>query len=220
MTKIALVDDHQLFRKSLGLLIQSFDNIEIAFDTDDGSLLFDFLENNNVDLVLLDLQMPKMNGYQMCSVLKEKYKNIKILIISQLMTKEAIHDVMELGANGYFTKNSNPEHLEVAIQSVIEKDYYFDVELSSIVREAILWDKNTSEAKDFCDIVKLTKREVEIIKMICKEMNSQEIGDELFISKRTVDKHRKHIMKKTNSKNFIGVVLFAIRRNFISVHEI
>lgn len=219
MIKIALVDDHQLFRKSLGLLIKSFDNTEIVFDTDDGNLLFKFLEHNKVDLVLLDLQMPKMDGYQICSMLKEKYKNVKILIISQLITKEAIHDIMELGANGYFTKNSDPEHLEVAIQSVMEKDYYFDIELSAIIREAILWEKSTSNLK-IIDEVDFTKREVEIIKMICKEMSSQEVGDMLFISKRTVDKHRTRIIEKTNSKNFIGVVLYALKRQIITIDNL
>lgn len=218
MTKIAIVDDHKLFRKSLELLIHEFDDIQVVFDTDDGNLLFDFLKNNKVDLVLLDIQMPKMNGYQICSILKENYEDIKTLIISQLITKEAIHHIMNLGANGYFTKNSNPEHLEVAIKKVMKNDYYFDIDLSSIIKEVIVSDKINLEKDDKEQNIKFTKREIEIIKMISKEMNSQEIGNKLFISKRTVDKHRKNIMEKANTKNIIGVIIYAIRKNLISAY--
>lgn len=220
MIKIALIDDHQLFRKSLSLLIQSFEDITVVFDTDDGNQLVEQMEHIDVDLVLLDIQMPKLDGYETCSLLKEKFKDVKILIVSQLTTKESIHKIMELGANGYFTKNSPPEQLEFAIQSVMKKDYYFDMELASVVREAILWERKVLIKNDSIDQNSLTIREVEIIKMACLEMNSIEIGDKLCISARTVEKHRNRIMEKTKSKNFIGVVLFAIKSNYISIDEI
>ncbi|MDY0088739.1 MAG: response regulator transcription factor [Flavobacteriaceae bacterium] len=220
MIKIALVDDHQLFRKSLSLFVASFEGVSVIFDTDDGIELTEFMDYNDVDLVLLDIQMPKMDGYEICALLKEQFKDVKILIVSQLTTKEAIHKIMELGANGFFTKNSPPEQLELAIRSVMEKDYYFDMELASVVREAILWERKLLTNNDYKHQVNLTSREVEIIKMACREMNSIEIGDKLCISTRTVEKHRNRIMEKTNSKNFIGVVLFAIKSNYILIDEI
>ena len=218
MIKIAIVDDHQLFRKSLSLLISTFDGIEVTYDTDDG---FDFLEvakNASFDVLLLDIQMPILNGYEVCSRLKLINSKIKILIISQLSSKEVVHQIMACGANGFFTKNSPPELLEQAIKSVIEKDYYFDMELASVVREAILWEKKSDYNLD-CEIT-LTSREIEIIKMVGLEMSSKEIGDALFISNRTVEKHRIRIMEKTNSKNFIGVVLFALRANLIQLTDL
>ncbi len=220
MIKIALVDDHQLFRKSLSLLISTFEEFEVTYDSDDGLAFLEVAKSVDFDVLLLDIQMPILNGYQVCKRLKLINPTIKILIISQLTSKEVVHQIMDCGANGFFTKNSSPELLEHAIKSVIEKDYYFDMELAAVVREAILWSKKSHYNLDLAYEITLSTREIEIIKMIAQEMNSKEIGEILFISNRTVEKHRKRIMEKTASKNFIGVVLFALRANIISITEL
>jgi DNA-binding NarL/FixJ family response regulator len=220
MIKVALVDDHQLFRKSLSMLISTFDGIEGVYDTDDGLAFLEIASHQYFDVLLLDIQMPILDGYEVCKRLKLIKPEIKILIISQLHSKEVIHQIMECGANGFFTKNSPPELLEQAIKSVIEKDYYFDMELASVVREAILWEKKSEYHLDLPPAISLTTREIEIIKMVSQEMSSKEIGKALFISNRTVEKHRIRIMEKTSAKNFIGVVLFALRANLIKLSEL
>ena len=220
MISIALIDDHQLFRKSLLAFLNSFDGIKVTFDTDDGKSLLKFLNDNLVDIVLLDIQMPIMDGFELCKLIKYHYPKIKILVVSQLNTREAVHKVMELGANGFFTKNSSPEQLETAIKSVIEKDYYFDLELSKVIREAILWEKKTSVKLNLVQLVHFSEREIEVIKLSCRELSSKQIADKLFISIRTVEKHRNRIMERTNAKNFIGSILYAIKHQFINLDEI
>jgi len=220
MITLALVDDHQLFRKSLAVLLNTFDGVSVVYDTNNGQLLLDFLENNTVDMVLLDIQMPIMTGFEICEYLKINYPDIKVLIISQLTTKEAVHKVMELGANGFFTKNSPPEQLEMAINSIIEKDYYFDLELSAVIREAILWEKKTAVKLSHETAVQLSHREIEIIKLSCKGFSSKEIATTLFISLRTVEKHRNRIIEKCGCKNFIEVILFALKNNFIDLEAL
>ena len=164
--------------------------------------------------------MPIMDGFEICTLLKKSNPDVKILIVSQLTTKEAVHKIMDCGANGFFTKNSPPELLEQAIKGIMNKDYYFDMELAAVVREAILWEKKVQSNFNFTQKINLTGREVEIILMACKEMSSIEIGDKLCISTRTVEKHRKRIMEKTESKNFIGVVLYALKCNAIYLEDI
>ena len=220
MIKVALVDDHQLFRKSLSLLLSTFEDIEVVYDTSDGLAFLKTVEDTLIDVVLLDIQMPIIDGFEVCSRLKVLNPDVKILIISQLTSKEAIHQIMECGANGFFTKNSAPELLENAIKSVIEKDYYFDIELASVIREAILWEKKILYNDDLSIQINLTPREIEIIKMASQEKSSKEIADVLCISTRTVEKHRKRIMEKTNCKNFIGVILHALKTNAISLGEL
>lgn len=220
MIKVALVDDHQLFRKSLSLLISTFEGIQVTYDTADGLVFLEVAAGQHFDVVLLDIQMPILDGYEVCKRLKLINPEVKILIISQLHSKEVIHQIMDCGANGFFTKNSDPELLEHAIKSVIEKNYYFDMELASVVREAILWEKKSQYNLDLPPDISLTSREIEIIIMVSKEMNNKEIGAALFISNRTVEKHRIRIMEKTSSKNFIGVVLFALRTNLIKLTEL
>ena len=220
MIKVAFVDDHQLFRKSLSLLISTFDGIQVTYDTDDGLAFLEVAKREFFDVLLLDIQMSIIDGYEVCKRLKEINSDIKILIISQLTSKEVVHQIMECGANGFFTKNSPPDLLEHAIKSVIEKDYYFDMELAAVVREAILWEKKSDQNLEVTLAISLTTREIEIIKMVSQEMSSKEIGEALFISNRTVEKHRIRIMEKTSSKNFIGVVLFALRANLIKLTEL
>jgi DNA-binding NarL/FixJ family response regulator len=220
MIKIALVDDHQLFRKSLSLLISTFEGFQVTYDTADGLAFLEVAMSEDFDVLLLDIQMPILDGYEVCKRLKLINPEIKILIISQLTSREVIHQIMECGANGFFTKNSPPELLEHAIKSVIEKDYYFDMELAAVVREAILWKNKSHYNLDLPSEITLSTREIEIIKMISREMSSKEIGAALYISGRTVEKHRVRIMQKTSSKNFIGVVLFALRANVIKLSEL
>lgn len=220
MVTVALVDDHQLFRKSLSLLLNSFEGISAVFDTDNGKNLLEFLGDSSLDVALLDLQMPLMDGYELCKLLRNDYPEVKIIIVSQLTTKESVHKVMELGANGFFTKNSPPEQLEIAIKSVMEKDYYFDLELSAVIREAILWEKKIPGNSFNHSNMNFSRREIEIIMLSCREFSSKEIATHLFISVRTVEKHRNHIMEKSNSKNFIGAILYALKNQYISLGDI
>ena len=219
MIKVGIVDDHLLFRKSMSLLIDSFENIKTVLVAENGKVFLEKIIDNPIDVVLLDIQMPVMNGYQTCEKILELYPDVKILIVSQLSTKESIHKVIELGAHGYFTKNSDPEQLENAIRSINDRGFYFGIELGLVIKEAMLWDKNNPQ-----DIEKenniFSDRELQIIKMICKEKKSKEIAELLFINVRTVDSHRKNIMDKSNTKNFIGVILYALKNNLIEIEEI
>jgi two-component system, NarL family, response regulator DegU len=219
MLKIGLVDDHRLFRKSLALLIDSIEGAEVVLQAGNGKELLEQLDTIPVDLILLDIQMPEMDGFETCRQLRKHYPDVKILIISQLTTKESIHRVMELGANGFFSKDAEPEKLEKAIRDIRAKDYFFDDDLASVIREAILWEKRLP-ANLLASPVAITHREMEVIRMACKEYSSAEIAEQLFINVRTVETHRKRIMEKTESKNFIGVVLFALRHGLLVMDEL
>lgn len=220
MLRIGIVDDHKLFRKSLSLLINSYENMEVAIDAENGKVLLEKLAVTPIDLVLLDIQMPEMDGYETCKLLHVLYPDIKILIVSQTTTKESIHKIMECGAHGYFTKNSDPEQLEHAINSLAERGFYFGLELGSVLREAILWEKKNPPKPAIDSDIGLTTREMEIIKMASQELSSSQIADRLCINVRTVETHRKRIMEKTQSKNFIGVVLFALKHNYLTTGDL
>ena len=219
MLQIGLVDDHRLFRKSLALLIDSIEGATVVLQAGNGKELLEQLESTPVDLVLLDIQMPEMDGFETCKQLRKQYPHVKILIISQLTTKESIHRVMELGANGFFSKDAEPEKLEKAIKDIRAKDYFFDDDLASVIREAILWEKRLP-ANLLASPVAITHREMEVIRLACQELSSAEIAEKLFINVRTVETHRKRIMEKTESKNFIGVVLFALRHGLLLMEEL
>lgn len=219
MLRVGIVDDHLLFRRSMTLLINSFDGMQVVVDAENGKLFLNQLQHETVDVVLLDIQMPVMDGYETCKQLLLSYPNVKILIVSQLTSRESIHKTMELGAHGYFTKNSDPNQLELALRSIHEEGYYFGQELGSVIKEAMLWEnKNPVEEVNRKDL--FSERELQVIRMICKEMKSKEIAEKLFITIRTVESHRTHVMEKSNSKNFIGVILFALKNGILNIEDL
>lgn len=218
MLKIAIVDDHLLFRKSLALLVATFDNVELVFDGANGREFLDYLEDHTVDLVMLDIEMPLMNGYDTCRELQQHYPEVMILIISQYTTRESIYEIMNLGAQGYFTKSSDPAQLESAIKSMSEKGFYFGMELGPVIREALLWDKKA--AKTASSEVVLTARELEIIKLASRGLGIAEIAAKMFVSPRTVETQRNRMMTKTGSRNFIGSVLYALKTKQLTIDEI
>ncbi|OYU81227.1 MAG: hypothetical protein CFE23_05535 [Flavobacterium sp. BFFFF1] len=230
MIQVAIVDDHQLFRKSLCLLIDSFEGVKSIFDACNGKDFFEklSLSESVPDIVLLDIEMPEMNGFEVCALLRVNYPDIKVLIVSQLTTKESIHKTMELGAHGYFTKNSDPGQLQLAIKSLQEIGYYFGMELGTVIREALLWQKKASPSsnskkkkyKSEEEKEKLSSREVEILKMACKEYNTSEIAEKLCITVKTVESHRKHILEKTSAKNFIGAIIFALKHEYFTYAQL
>lgn len=220
MFKIALVDDHELFRKSLIFVLEKLNTIEVVFDTNDGTLLLQYLQNNTIDLVLLDIQMPIMDGFTLCKKIKQLNSEIKILTVSQLTTKESIHQIFESGANGFFSKNSSTDSFKEAVLSMIEKDYYFDISLSDVVKEAMIWKKKQDNRNLILDKDILSPREKEIIFWSAKGLTCQQIADELFISKRTVEAHRKTIMEKTSCLNIIEVVVFGLKERIITLEDL
>lgn len=220
MFKIALVDDHELFRKSLIFVLEQLDSIKVVFDTNDGTLLLQYLQNNTVDLVLLDIQMPVMNGFTLCEKIKQLNSEIKILTVSQLTTKESIHQIFESGANGFFSKNSSTYSFKEAVLSMIEKDYYFDISLSDVVKEAMIWKEKQDNRNLILDKDILSPREKEIIFWSAKGLTCQQIAEQLFISKRTVEAHRKTIMEKTSCLNIIEVVVYGLKERIITLDDL
>jgi two-component system response regulator DegU len=219
LLRIAIVEDHLLIRKSMKMLINSFEGMEVVIDADNGQTFLEQVRACPIDIVLLDIQMPVMNGYEACQKLLQFNPDLKVLIVSQLTTKQSIHRIMSIGAHGYFTKNSAPEELEAAIRSLYTHGYYFGSELGSVLREAILWDKkNVAEKVNLNH--DLSVRELEVVALMCKEMSSEEIGAQLFISIRSVEAHRRNIMEKTCSHNVIGIILYALKRKLINIEEL
>lgn len=219
MIKVSVVDDHKLFRESLVMLVDSFDTVEVVFQAGDGEEFFQKLtaaETEIPEIILLDIQMPKMNGYEVCEKLQLTYPDIKIIIVSQLTTRESIHKIMELGAHGFFTKNSDPDELEQIIKTIKAQDFYLGNDLRWALKELV---ENTETTEEIAQ-VSLSERELEIIKLAAKEYSSMQIGDELNIQARTVDTHRKRIMTKTSCKNFIGVIVYALKNSFLSLEDI
>ncbi len=208
---IYLVDDHSLFREGLRFLLSNLDFVNEVYEAENGKQFIDEMKGRQVDMVLLDIEMPEMNGMDAASKALEINPDLKIIALSMYSDESYYSCMIEAGANGFLLKNSNFPEVKKAILDVWEGRNYFSIEiLQSIVGRA---NKKTTKAGNN----DLTEREMEVLCQICKGRSNPEIADILSISKRTVDKHRENLLQKTHSKNTANLVVFAIKQGYFEV---
>lgn len=215
ITRVAILDDHKLFRKSFELLISQIQGVEVVFMASNGVDLIEALESKSlvIDLVFLDIQMPKMDGYQTAAILTKKFSEIKILILTSYNDVYSIIRMLDYNIAGYLTKNTEPKDIRNAILTVRESGVYFDKNITTSLKDLDL-DINQKSL-----LVHLSDRELELIKLFAKQYNGREIADKLAISFRTVEKHKEILMQKTQSYNFIGVIMYAFLRHYIDEYD-
>jgi DNA-binding NarL/FixJ family response regulator len=214
--KIVLTEDHQLLRDGIKALIAAA-NIEVAGEASDGAGLLKLLENIQPDIVLMDISLPDVSGIELTRILSEKYPSIRVLILSMHTDESFINQAIKAGAKGYLHKNTTREEMLFAIETVFSgNEFYSDIISKSILNNYIEKAKSHSdETKDPHEL--LSKREIEILKMFAEGFINKEIADKLFISIRTVESHKNHIMQKLNLKTQVELVKFAIKHNLINI---
>lgn len=210
--KLAIVDDHQLFRKGLIALINDFPGFLVTVEACNGNDLLEQLKRKKVDVVLLDLEMPEMDGFETTEKLKNTYPDIKIVVITQHNEDELISDLIAKGANGFLLKNQDIEIVVDAIYGVIENGCFFNEKVSTAMLNTLV--KN-NRIKPIFNEENLSKRELEIVRLISKQLTNKEIADELIISIRTVEGHKERILQKTNAKNSVGIAIYAMKHKLI-----
>lgn len=215
--KLIIADDQILFLKGLRLLIKTFDTIEIIAEAKNGEELLIAIERYTPDIVLIDLKMPVMDGIEATKKIKENYPDLKIILLSMHNDESIINHIMKLGANSYLLKNEEPHILKEAIESVVKKGFYFNDYISKALLNGAQGHESILKKSKHLQELQLTRRETEILKLICQEYTSGEIAQQLFISVRTVEGHRKSLLAKTGVRNIAGLVLFAMKNNFIEL---
>ena len=211
---ILIADDHTLFRKGLAMMVSEFDNCYVTKDFNDGKETLNYLKTNSADIVLLDLDMPVMNGFETAKKIIAYHPNCYIIIISMNDSLETIAELIEIGVHSYLLKNAEPNEVKRAITSVINNDFYYNQLVSRALRQNI--QKSLVLEPKTNDKSNLTKREIEVLQLICQELNVKEISEQLFLSEQTVLTHRKHLMKKVQAKNAVSLVRFAIQNKIVS----
>lgn len=212
MYKIILVDDHKLFRNGLKLLINNSGIAEVVAEASDGIEFLEIIKNYQEAIVFMDIQMPGMNGIEATKEVLEKYPEIKIIALTMFGEDEYYYQMIEAGVKGFLLKSTDIDEVLEAIITVAKGENCFSKELLyNIVR-------NLSQTKktEYND-PNLSEREIEILELICKGLSNQEIGEKLFISKRTVDKHRSNILDKTGANNTASLVMYSIKNGIIKL---
>ncbi len=208
MIKVAIVDDHHLFRQGLAVMLAAKENIQVVERYASAIELLKYLKHLEVDVILLDIDMPGMDGISATPKIFELKPEVKVIILSMHLSGAKILEADSANVNGYLLKTSNDEEVAQAIEEVMQGQRYFAKEA-----EAELIKSNRE--KNDPNHVQLTPREKDILKLVCEELNSQEIADRLSISVHTAETHRRNLLSKTGCKNSVGLVKYAYDHELI-----
>ena len=215
MANIVLTDDHVLLRNGLAALVKNLGH-HVLFEADNGKDFISKLDIKSLpDVVLLDINMPEMGGYDTAQWIKENHPDIKVLALSMYDNENAIIRMLKCGAKGYILKDSEPAELKAAIEDLISKGYYYSDLVSGKLIHAI--NKIEDEGSSVNTLVNLNDRETDFLKYACTEMTYKEIADKMFVSPRTIDGYRDGLFEKLHVKTRVGLVMYAIKSGIVSV---
>ena len=215
--KVALVDDHNLFRKGMRLLMNEMENVHLIMEAADGKMFLDDWTRYKPDVVLMDIEMPIMGGLEATQRMRSQQFHLPILMLSTHQEESFILSAMKHGASGYLLKTAEEEEVELAIKSAYQTGFYFNDQVSlSLLRN--LTNENYIQST-FTAVVDLNDTEVHIMKMICEEYTTKEIADQLHLGKRTIDGYRANILDKIGARNTAGLVIYAIKHGIFPLNE-
>ena len=207
--KIAIADDYKIFRDGLKLCFSADKNLEVVFESENGEELMEALKTQQPDIVIMDLNMPLLDGMEATKQISKKYNQVKILVITMYENDKFIIHLMENGAHGYLLKNAEPKEIIKAIYAVKENGYYFNDLVNKALLKKLVMKNNLKPS--FNHNIELTEREQEVLKMICEEKTASEIGKEIFLSPRSVEGIRTRLIEKVGVRNTAGLVMFAVK---------
>ncbi|SEP59598.1 response regulator transcription factor [Neolewinella agarilytica] len=209
--RIALVDDQKLFRGGMKMILADRSDFEVVFEAKNGKQFFERLAFEPVDVVILDVEMPEMDGIETLERLRSTHDNIRVIMLTMHDSDRLISHLMELGANGFLLKDEDPDVVCEAVERVAAEGIFF----RDYVSKALLKKSRNKMNSDNLIKPRISDREMEVLQLICKEFTSKEIAEKLFISYRTVEGHRRSLQEKTGSRNIVGLVMYAVQNGLV-----
>jgi DNA-binding NarL/FixJ family response regulator len=210
--KIFIVDDHEFFRSGLKLVINRLKYAKVVAEASNGKEFLEILKEKETDIVLMDIEMPIMNGIDATEKALEEFPDLKIIALTMFNDEEYVDRMIDAGVKGFLLKNITKEILDQALQSIASGNTYYSPELWEYFSKKISKEKRADEVEQL-----FTKREMEILVLICDGMTNKEIADKLFISERTVVGHKSNLLAKTNTKSTIGLLSYAIKNKLVEI---
>lgn len=214
--QIVVVDDEVLFRKGIVFLLQRESHINVMHEAGDGEELIAYLNESKPipDIILIDINMPNINGVEATKTIRKKFPEIKIIALTSYHTPLFIANMVQEGVASYLIKNAHPDEMIKTITEVADKGFYYDENVLKVLSD------NFSPNKKILNILSddfLTSREREVLELICRQYNTAEIAEKIFISPRTVESHRNNLLLKTQTRNVAGLVVFAIQNKIVQL---
>lgn len=210
--RVLIVDDHEIFRNGLKMVLGKLNYVELAGEAKNGREFIEMLDETQPDIVLLDIEMPVLNGIDAAKIALEKNNKLRIIALTMFGDDDYIQSMLDAGAKGFLMKNINKETLDKAIQTVFNGGNYYSEELFEFFTRQFTKDKTTEHAS-----IEFTRREKEILQLLCEGLSNKEIADALFISERTVLGHKTNLLTKTNTKNSLSLMAYAIKNKLVVI---
>lgn len=214
--RIAIAEDQSIFRNGLMKLLNDIEGFEVVLAVENGQLLVDGLETTPVDLALIDFRMPVKNGIEATKEIRERFPELKVLLLSMYDDVEFVELAIENGANGYLSKDDDAEEIQLAIRSAVETGYYLNDRTSKMFIAKMVHSGRIQPVFETSSSNVFNENELVILELICNEMTTQEIADKLFKSRRTIESARTLMMNKVGARNVVGLVMYAIQNGIVN----
>lgn len=208
--KIAIADDHQLFRSGLVSLLKDLPEFEIIYEASDGQEIIEKVAGKlKPDILLLDIKMPKVDGFEVVTKLKADYPLIKIIVLSMFSDETSVMKMIKAGVEGYILKDANQQEFVEGIYTVSNDEVYYSKSINKVIQKSFIKPQNVS--------VKLSANEITFLKLLCQQLGNKEIADKMCLSVRTIDGYRDQLFEKLQVKSRVGLVLYAIKNKIVEV---
>lgn len=214
-TTTIIVDDHKIFRDGLIMLLSNFDFVSVVGQASNGEEFLELLESVTPEIVLMDINMPKMNGIEATKHALNKYPEIKIIALTSFADDEYIEQMISAGVEGYMLKRSDIEDFEIAIKKVAAGGSYFSSEIIKVISRNLYKAKERKSGEKM--LSNFTSREKEILSLICKGLNNEQIAELIHLSPKTVEKHKSNLFQKTETFNTVNLVIYAFKNQLIDL---
>jgi DNA-binding NarL/FixJ family response regulator len=211
--KVSIADDHKIFRDGIRMALKDREYLKILWEAEDGKDLMHKLTLKLPDVLLMDIRMPEMDGVNAISLIRKEYEDLKIIVLTMYDDQEMITKMMEMGANAYLTKTTDPEEIYQAILTCMNDDFYFN----DLVNKAVLLklQHKKSVRQYYPNPVKFSEKEIRILKCIADDKTTEEISKEVFLSPRTIETIRQNMKQKVGAKTIAGLVMYAMKNKLI-----
>ncbi|CAL2076918.1 response regulator transcription factor [Tenacibaculum sp. 190524A05c] len=214
--RVHIADDHEVVIQGVSALINTDDSIEVEGYSLTGKDVVEWFKNNEADVLILDINMPKLDGIGVLKTFKNRSFKQKTIILSGLSDPKIVQEMIALGANGFIEKGSASEHIIQAIKAVYRGEQYYSDEIKDSLFDLYINESKTDEAiKSSVADEPLTEREVEVLKLITQELSTAEIAEKLNITVKTIETHRRNLYKKIKVKNVVGLAIYAVKNNIV-----
>jgi DNA-binding NarL/FixJ family response regulator len=215
LIKIAIADDHKIFRDGIKMALSSKENLKMLWEAEDGKDMMHKISVKLPDVLLMDIRMPEVDGINALQILRKEYDNIKIIVLTMYDDEQMINKMMEMGANAYLTKTTDPEEIYKAILTCMNEEFYFNDLVNKAVMGKLMQKKNVRQHFAESLPINFSEKEIKILKLLAEDKTTEEISKTIFLSPRTIETIRQNMKSKVGAKTIGGLIMYAMRNKLI-----